>query len=151
VPGATLPIAGAAVYNPFGDGESENDDDVPATVDGNPATGWSTVTYRGSAAFGNLKPGVGVLLDLGSDQSLAGVTVQTSTPGATVEIRTGGGPTAGLDAFAVSASGSLTGRDDLAFAAPVTSRYVLVWLTGLVPADGGFSADITEVSVTAAG
>jgi eukaryotic-like serine/threonine-protein kinase len=28
---------------------------------------------------------------------------------------------------------------------------VLVWITGLVPSDGGFSAGISEVSVQAAG
>ncbi len=151
VPGAALPVAGAVIYNPFGDGEPENDDDVPATVDGDPATGWSTVTYRGSAAFGNLKPGVGVLLDLGGEQTLAGVTVQTSTPGTTVEIRTGAGPDDALDAFAISASGALTGQDDLTFTAPVTTGYVLVWVTGLVPADDGFAAELTELTVTAAG
>jgi putative peptidoglycan lipid II flippase len=109
------------------------------------------VTYRGSAAFGNLKPGVGVLLDLGGEQTLAGVTVQTSTPGTTVEIRTGAGPDDALDAFAVSASGALTGQDDLTFTAPVTTGYVLVWVTGLVPADDGFAAELTELTVTAAG
>jgi eukaryotic-like serine/threonine-protein kinase len=144
-------VTAATIFNPFGDGEPENDDDVPLTVDGDPATAWSTVTYRGSAAFGNLKPGVGVLLDLGSEQALAGVTVTTTLPGSTVEVRTGGAPDAALDAFAVSASGPLTGTDDLAFTAPVTSRYVLVWLTGLVPVDDGFQADLAEVAVTAAG
>jgi putative peptidoglycan lipid II flippase len=151
VAGAPVPVTAATIFNPFGDGEPENDDDVPLTVDGDPATAWSTVTYRGSAAFGNLKPGVGVLLDLGSEQALAGVTVATTLPGSTVEVRTGGAPDAGLDAFAVSASGPLTGTDDLAFTAPVTSRYVLVWLTGLVPVDDGFQADLAEVTVTAAG
>jgi hypothetical protein len=33
----------------------------------------------------------------------------------------------------------------------VKARYVLVWVTGLVPSAGGFSADIAEVTVQAAG
>jgi hypothetical protein len=68
-----------------------------------------------------------------------------------VEVRTGGNPDGGLDAFPVAAAGQLTGTDDLAFPAPVTARYVLVWVTGLVDGDGGFSADLAEVTVTAAG
>ena len=57
------------MFDPFGDGEPENDDDVPLSFDGDPATAWSTLSYRGSPAFGNLKPGVGVLYDLGARSS----------------------------------------------------------------------------------
>jgi eukaryotic-like serine/threonine-protein kinase len=150
VAGAPVPVAGASIFNPFGDGESENDDDVDLSADGDPGTGWSTVTYRGSAAFGNLKPGVGVVYDLGGEQTLAGVTIATGTPGATVEVRAGNSPDDDLDAFSTAATGQLTGTDDLTFGAPVTTRYLLVWVTGLVETDDGFSADLTEVTVHAA-
>lgn len=151
VAGSPVAISAATVFDPFGDGEPENDDDVPLSFDGDPTTSWSTLTYRGSADFGNLKPGVGVLYDLGSEQSLGGVSVQTTLPGATVEVRTGGTSDDDLDAFTVAATGELGGSDDLAFDAPVTSRYVLVWVTGLVSVDDGFAADLAEVTVTTAG
>ncbi len=145
-------VTAAALFNPFGDGEPENDDDVPLTYDGDPATAWSTVNYRGSAAFGNLKPGVGVLYDLGTPQELTGVRVTTPTPGATVEVRSGESGSGGLDDFPVVAGGTLGGTDDLTFDAPVTTRWVLVFVTGLVPADDGFNAGIAEVvPLTAAG
>ncbi|MCZ2806919.1 protein kinase family protein [Modestobacter sp. VKM Ac-2983] len=149
--GAPVPITGATVFDPFGDGEPENDDDVPLSFDGDPDTAWSTLNYRGSADFGNLKPGVGVLYDLGSEQTVGGVALRTTQPGATVEVRTGGSPDAALESFPVAASGALTGDDVLAFDEPATARYVLVWVTGLVPVDDGFSADLAEVTVTAAG
>ena len=104
-----MSVAGESIYNPFGDGDPENDDDVARTVDGDTGTAWSTVTYRGSAAFGNLKPGVGIVYDLGSEQSLAGVTVSTGTPGATVEVRTGATPAADLAGFPVAGTATLTG------------------------------------------
>jgi hypothetical protein len=148
-PAAT--ITGATVFDPFGDGEPENTDEIPLSFDGDPATSWSTLEYRGSAAFGNLKDGVGVVYDLGSEQSLAGATLITNTPGATVEIRTGGSPDGALDDFPVQATGELEATTDLAFDAPVTSRYVLVWITGLVPSGDGFSADVAEVELSAAG
>ena len=149
--GAPATVVAAEVYDPFGDGEPENDGDVPLSVDGDPATAWSTLTYRGSADFGNLKDGVGVLYDLGSDQTLAGVTLQTTLPGATVEVRTGGTAEDDLDAFTVGASGELTGTDELAFTEAVTARYVLVWVTGLVSTGDGFTADLAEVTFTTAG
>jgi hypothetical protein len=142
-------IAGATVYNPFGDGDPENPDEVPLSFDGDPSTAWSTVTYRGSPAFGNLKDGVGVLYDLGSEQALSGVGV-TGTDGATVEVRVGDQPDGDLGSYEVVADGTLGGTTDLAFDEPVTSRYVLLWVTGLAPSDGGFSAEVAEVTLTPA-
>jgi hypothetical protein len=106
--------------------------------------------YRGSPNFGNLKKGVGIVYDLGSEQSLSGVTVTSTQPGAALEVRTGTDPHGSLDAFTTVASGTVNGSTDLTFGKKVTSRYVLVWITGLVPSSGGFSADIAEVVVHAA-
>jgi hypothetical protein len=149
--GAALPVADAAVFDPYGDGEPENDRDVPKAIDGDPATAWSTLVYRGSPAFGNLKPGVGLLLDLGGKKSVAAVTISSTTPGATVEIRTGDAAATDLKAFTPAADGTVKGNTDFAFDKPVTARYVLVWTTGLVAGPEGFSADIAEVTVQAAG
>ena len=144
-------IAGAEVFDPEGDGEPENDQDVPLAYDGDPATAWSTLTYRGSPAFGNLKPGVGLLLDLGNPQQVAGVTLASTLPGSTVEIRTGNSPGEALDAFGLAAEGTMEGETELAFDEPVEARYVLVWVTGLVPVDDGFRADLAEIAVRTAG
>ncbi|MGY2001510.1 hypothetical protein [Blastococcus sp. SYSU DS1024] len=149
--GPAATIAGAQVFDPFGDGEPENDRAVPLSYDGDPATNWSTLTYRGSPAFGNLKPGVGVLYDLGFAEDLSGVTVQTALPGATVEIRTAETAGGALDDFTVAANGTLEQTTDLAFDDPVTARYVLVWITGLVDSPDGFSAQLAEVEIRTAG
>jgi hypothetical protein len=147
--GPALTITGASVYDPFGDGNPDNPDEVPLSFDGDPSTAWSTVTYRGSAAFGNLKDGIGVLYDLGSEQALTGLAV-TGTTGASVEVRVGDQPEGDLDAFDVVADGELGDRSDLSFGEPVTTRYVLLWLTALAPSDGGFSAEVAEVTLTPA-
>jgi hypothetical protein len=94
---------------------------------------------------------VGVVYDLGSEQALAGVSLTTNTPGATVEVRVGEQPDDGLDGFDVVVSGELEETTDLTFDEPVTTRYLLVWVTGLVPSDDGFSADIAEVAPQPAG
>jgi hypothetical protein len=144
-------IAAGTVFDPLGDGQPENDREAPLSYDGNPSTAWKTLEYRGSASFGNLKKGVGILYDLGSPQPLSAVTVTSLRPGAAVQIRTGSDPRGSLDSFATVATGTVTGATDLTFAKPVTSRYVLVWVTGLVPGNGSFSADLAEVVVHAAG
>ena len=56
-----------------------------------------------------------------------------------------------LDGFTPVADGTVQDSTDLAFEEPVTARYVLVWITGLVSSENGFSADISEVAVKAAG
>jgi len=149
--GAAVPIVTASVFDPLGDGEPENDNKVPLAYDGNPATAWSTLEYRGSPKFGNLKDGVGLLLDLGDSKALSGVTIDSVAPGAAVEIRTADKPADNLDGFKAATHATLDKSTDLTFDKPVTARFVLVWITGLVPSDNGFSAGISEVAVHAAG
>jgi hypothetical protein len=149
--GEPVPVASGDVYDPQGDGDPDNPGDVQLAFDGDPSTAWSTYEYRGSPAFGNLKDGVGLLLDLGSAQDLAAVTLTSDSAGATVEIRTGDSPDGDVDSFAVAAAGTIEGETELTFDEAVSAQYVLVWITGLVASEGGFSADIAEVTVQAAG
>jgi eukaryotic-like serine/threonine-protein kinase len=149
--GAGVAVQNAEIFDPEGDGEPENDGDVPLTFDGDPATVWSTLNYRGSPAFGNLKPGVGIVYDLGSSQQVGGVTVVTPAPGAAVEVRTAESAAGSLDGFQVASTATLEGTTEVSFEEPVQARYVLLWVTGLVDGPDGFSAQIGEVTVQAAG
>jgi len=149
--GSDVAVQNAEIFDPEGDGEPENDGDVPLTFDGDAATTWSTLNYRGSPAFGNLKPGVGIVYDLGSSQQLGGVTVVTPTPGATVEVRTAEAAAGSLDGFQPASSATLEDTTEVSFEEPVQARYVLVWVTGLVEGADGFAAQIGEVAVQAAG
>jgi hypothetical protein len=149
--GGPVTVSAGTVFDPGGDGAPENDDEVPQSFDGDPATVWSTLTYQGSPAFGNLKDGVGVVYDLGSEQALAGATLQTTLPGSTVEIRAAAGPDGTLEDWPVLAGGTLEESTDFAFEEPASTRYVLVWITGLVEDDGGFVADLAEVTLQSAG
>ena len=149
--GEAVPIVEGSVFDPQGDGDPDNPGDVPLAFDGDSSTAWSTYEYRGSPAFGNLKDGLGLLLDLGDSQALAGVTLSSINPGVTVEIRTADELADDLDGFDVAADGTIEDSTDLAFDEPITARYVLVWLTGLVPSENGFTGDISEIAVNAAG
>jgi eukaryotic-like serine/threonine-protein kinase len=139
------------VFDPGGDGEPENDDQVPQSIDGDPGTAWNTLTYQGSPSFGNLKDGVGVVYDLGEERELAGITIATTMPGATVEVHAADGTEGSLDDWPKVAEGELDESTELSFDEPATTRYVLVWITGLVEGDDGFEADLAEVTLTPAG
>ena len=81
--------------------------------------------------------GRGHPLDLGTEQKIASVSVTSTTPGAAVEIRTGTDPHGSLDSFSTAASGTRAGPPPTCtFTKTVSSRYVLVWITGLVPSNG---------------
>lgn len=72
-------------------------------------------------------------------------------PGATVEIRTADTRADDLDGYEQVASGTLQESSDLRFDEPVQARYVLLWITGLVESGDGFTGEIGEVTVQAAG
>ena len=146
--GPLVPVAVTA-FDPQGDG-AEHSDAAPLAVDGDASTSWTTDRYR-SAAFGGLKTGVGLVLDLGAARDVAGVTVALRASGVDLELRsagTAGSPPAALDGWSVVAS-STGNRDtaELVPPAPVTTRYLLVWVTHLPAVPGGFQAALAEITV----
>jgi hypothetical protein len=149
-PGAPVAVVGGDVYDPFGDGDPDHPEDVQLSFDADPSTDWATYRYLGGTDFGGLKPGVGVVYDLGSEQSVGAISLTTTLPGSTVEIRTGSAPDGPLESFAVATSGQLEGTTELTLEEPATTRYVLVWITGLVPIEEGAQADIAEIVVRSA-
>jgi hypothetical protein len=132
--------------------------DADKTVDGNTTTGWKTSHYNG-ANFGNNKPGMGVLIDLGSPKVVTYVNVLLNASGATIELRGGdsdpGATTAGDDTVVKtfkpigdpkvdSASNVILPGSDQ----PV--RYLLVFITKMPadPADGRGRNQIAVQEIT---
>lgn len=109
---------------------------------------WRSDSYRGSAAFGGLKNGMGLMFDLGSDQSVKTVTVKSPTPGFNVEIRTAPSATPTQAQTSTVASGTVdSASTTLTVGDPQPSRYVMVWLTSL-PASGNGSYQVQIGQVT---
>ncbi len=65
-------LASLKDLDPEGD-KKENHDLLPQLIDGDETTGWSTESYK-SAAFGNLKQGVGVAFELDSSATMLEIT-----------------------------------------------------------------------------
>jgi putative peptidoglycan lipid II flippase len=152
-----LQIAGVRTFDPQGDPPNdENNGEAKLAVDGNPKTRWRTVKYLGNPELGGLKRGVGLIVDLGKPVAVSSVGLQLSGNGTNVEIRvpktdpaTVAKPpiksdsqwrTVGKQAKAGS-SATISLKD------PVTTRFVLVYLTSLPKEGGGYRGGIYEVEV----
>jgi hypothetical protein len=101
---------------------------------------WRTQTYT-SADFGNLKEGVGLLLDLGSPRAVTAVDLDAVGGPVTVELRAGDERGSDPTAFArVGAAVQASGPTSLPAKDGGRHRYWLVWVTRLAAQDGGYRA-----------
>nr|WP_245569700.1 murein biosynthesis integral membrane protein MurJ [Gordonia shandongensis] len=110
---------------------------------------WRTDTYRGSSRFGGLKDGLGLVLATGGDRTVHKVTVETSTPGFTVELRTSESKSpSSLDATTRVGGGSVGERTtELTVDSPAPAPYLIIWLTSLPEGPDGYQAVISRISV----
>jgi hypothetical protein len=156
---ALLTPVSAHGFDPYNlkDTGKENDQSAAAAIDGSPATAW-TSQYYFSAKFGGLKPGSGLILDMGHPVRLTSVRVQFGTiPGANVRIEIGDS-----NSYAPATVGAMTTVARAAdvsgvYTVPVhssaTGRYVLIWFTKLPPmaSDHNYMAEIFNVVLQGSG
>ncbi|MEU9577793.1 protein kinase family protein [Streptomyces chilikensis] len=145
-----IAVEGATDFDPFGDSK-EKPSDISNVFDGKSDTYWQTDRYYGYAEFGNLKSGVGVILDLGKVQQVGKVTV-TFKGETSAELRAASGSAgsqpASFEDYTKVASGSGTSVT-LTPDKELESRYLLVWLTKIPPESSGtFRGRVVDVKVT---
>jgi putative peptidoglycan lipid II flippase len=141
-----IAVVSASDYDPFGDTREENPELAPLAIDGDPASAWKTVRYRREGLSG--KEGVGLLLDLGAPRPVSAVQLRLVGAGTDVSLRAGESPDAAPDEFTVMAEAVRAGDEvTLRVPRPVTARYLLVWLTELPSADGGYQGGVSDVVV----
>lgn len=148
-----LTIASIKDFDPLQQGvpRQENPGEVPLAVDGDPTTAWRTLTYYGNPQLGGLKAGVGLLLDLGSEQTVGAVDVTLiGHPNGLSLLVAPGAAEAPAQPSGFSEAAVYQGEDTqvtLTPSAPVTTRFLVVWLTSLPPVTGGYQGAVAEVSV----
>ncbi|MFT3971362.1 MAG: murein biosynthesis integral membrane protein MurJ [Micropruina sp.] len=152
-----LAIVSATDFDPAADGgsNSENAKLAERAIDTNPDTAWLTERYRGDARLGKLKPGVGLVLDLGSIKTVSQVNVGVIGKGTAVELRTPADPKATsapmrsqADWTTIATVGNATGTAVMKPEKPVKTRFLLVYLTSLPPESGSyFQGGITNIEV----
>jgi len=149
-PGAPvqLPPVSVAVYDPFGDGQPENNDDVGLSNDGDVGSAWQTLIYQNTPEFGNLKPGVGVIFDLGEERTINSIELATTLPGSSIEVRVGAAPDAPLDSYRVVGTlDPFPESGSVSLAEPTRARFVIIWFIRLVESDGGFRGALAECRI----
>ncbi len=148
-----MAISSITDFDPLQQGQprEENPDLVPLAVDGNPKTAWRTLTYYGNPQLGGLKAGVGLLIDLGSQVQVSEVDVTLiGQPNALSLLVAPGEDQAPSNPSGFSVAASYQGDSTevaLVPSEPVTTRYLVVWLTSLPPVPGGYQGAVAEVSV----
>ncbi|HWL36048.1 MAG TPA: protein kinase family protein [Frankiaceae bacterium] len=145
-PGTPIAPKVVKAYDPLGDGE-ENDNEVSLAYNGDTTDAWHTTIYYNSPSFGNLKPGVGLLVDFGKPTSFDRVVVAFAEPGESVELRAA--DTAGEDPAAlpvVASAQDVKVPVTLRPARGTSARYWLIWITKLVEtSEGKYAAAIAEL------
>ena len=138
--GTVLKPVSDSTFNIFGNppGDTENPSTKGAAIDSSLSTAWSTSYYYNHPNFGGLKPGTGLLLDMGQQVRLSQVEVLFGTTGdTTAEIYLGNSDTMTKSALSnfteVSPAASVSGDHTFPVSSTATGRYVLIWLTSLPP------------------
>lgn len=136
-----VPFKNVAAFDPYGD-DQENDSGLPLAADGDPTTVWKSENYFDGRLN---KTGVGLLFELQSRRTIDGFRLQTPYPGYRFAVLVGDVPTemiTGTKAYFIASS------DMQESIGPVTGRYVLLWITTVVPTDDGNRAEVAEFRVT---
>jgi O-antigen/teichoic acid export membrane protein len=142
---ALKPVS-AVSFDPYGDGQGENSKLAALAIDASPATAWHTDWYT-SAHFGALKPGTGLLLDMGHTVTITSVRlVLGSAGGADFQLRVGGTASSLKGLPAVARETGAGGPVRLQLTTPAHGRYVLIWFTKLPPdTSGTFQASVASI------
>lgn len=127
--------AQVAAFGPGGPATGDNPQHAAMAVDGSRATAWHSSWYT-TAAFGNLKPGTGLLLDMGRRVTITSAQITLGNPGASVQLRAGNVPALASLREVASTAGA-GGTVGMWPSAAVRARYVLIWFTRLPPDDQG--------------
>jgi hypothetical protein len=157
-----LSIAAATLYQ--ASTSNEHAEAVANTIDGK-APAWSTFGYKDGPKLA-IKPGTGIVYDLGAVRNVSEVTVKIGAPGATLELQAADPGLTSAPAvevgkapagFTVVDSVDATTTDvKLTAKTPVKTRFVLVWFTALpnLGANGGggpYHDSISQVKVYGSG
>lgn len=150
-----LQIAGVSDFDPFGDG-AENPELTGLTIDGKPRTSWITLWYN-QPELGGLKPGVGLLVDLGQVRNVDAVELSVENGPTDIQLYVADpesteAPTEFGEFQSAGKYPGTSGADQQLDLLPSSfdSRWVLVWLTKLPPdpeETGHYRASIAELAV----
>jgi putative peptidoglycan lipid II flippase len=139
------------VYSP--DGDADNSGQAGQVIDGDPSTAWSSEVYTDAVPFPSFKQGEGLMLQLPKSTVVGQVTIDTTSTGTKVEIRSASTPSpASLNDTTVLAPAFplKPGHNVIPVRAGSPTSNLLVWISTLGSTSGKSQAVISEITVQAA-
>nr|WP_245548457.1 murein biosynthesis integral membrane protein MurJ [Gordonia araii] len=148
-PGAAIPLQTVSVVD-FSDQPADPSTNVEHVISG-ASPSWHTDHYQQSADFGGLKPGVGLMFNLGGTRTVRSVTVATPNPGFKVELRTAPAGASNLEATTKVAEATVNSTETtIAIREPQAAPFILLWITSLAPSQqnyGQYEATVKQVTM----
>ena len=150
-PGPVIKPQSATVFSPSG--TPDNPQKAELAIDGNPDTSWPTVTYTDPVPFPNFIEGEGLILHLSEPTALSAVTIDVSSSGTEVQIRSSPTekPTALADTTELVGTTPLAqGHNRIEVHNSTKTSNVLVWINKLGTTDGRSRTEISDITLQAA-
>ena len=138
-----IKVASVSVFAPGGAG-TDHPEELPLVTDSSATSAWFTEHYA-SADFGQLKDGVGLLVQVPANAAVNSVTVRFAQPGVTAKLYAGDNPSSLTQGKAQATTDSAPARWRVQLDQPTHAKYWLVWITKLVPDGGGYRAGIADL------
>ena len=145
-PSQVLTVIRAEAFGPQGTSDGDNPQRAALVLAGH-GTPWQTNWYA-TAHFASLKPGTGLLLDMGTTMTVTNVTLKLAAGSADVIVRVGNTPVPGTFTTLQERT-SAGGTETFQGAKPLHGRYIEVWFSTL-PRDaaGTYQESVYGVKVT---
>ena len=150
--GSVVKPTKATVFSPMGGADAPGL--AGLAIDGDPSTMWPVDTYTDPTPFPNFKNGVGLMLDLPEPTKVGSVDVGVTSTGTKIQIRAAesSSPASLDDTTALTQPTAVQpGNNTIKVNASTPTSHLLVWISTLGTVDGKNRADITEITVRAAG
>jgi serine/threonine protein kinase len=150
-PGPVVKPVSATVFSPGA--APDNPQKAELAIDGNQETSWPTVTYSDPVPFPNFIEGEGLLLHLSEPTALGAVTIDVSSTGTEVQIRSS--PTENPTTLAettelVGTTPLQRGHNRIEVHDGTKTSNALVWINTLGTTDGRSRTEISEITLQAA-
>ena len=150
-PGSIVKPVRATVFSPGG--EADAPQDAGLAIDGDATTFWATDTYRDPAPFPGFKNGVGLMLQLPAPTVVGAVTVNVSSTGTRIELRSSSTPNPSRleDTTSLTPPRAMQpGANRITVDASSSTSNLLVWISILGSTSNESRTQISEITVEAA-
>nr|WP_110784078.1 murein biosynthesis integral membrane protein MurJ [Mycolicibacterium mucogenicum] len=151
-PGNVVKPVGVTVFSPGGGADSP--ETAGKAITGATGDAWSTDVYTDPAPFPGFKSGVGLMLNLPQSTTVASVSLNLTSTGTAVQIRSAQTATpSSLDATTVLTQPATMkpGTNTITISGAQPTQHLLIWISTLGTVDGKSKTDISNVVVKAAG